>query len=495
MKGFGEKNQSKIKKISQKKTTLNSDQLIKKAFELQSRGRKVEAAKYYKYLIKQGIKDYRVFSNYGIYLNEIGQHKEAELKLKKAIEFNPKYSNAYYNLGCLYIDQGNIVKAETFLRKAIELKSNFALAHYNLGFILKDLGRLKEAELHNLKALEVDPQFTDAYLSLSNMHASYANQKWNNQLFSEHLLKNKSDRELINIFFARSNICHKKGKYVESAENLVKANSLKLKIQKSNAQLLVLKTNQLKVITNNLKNNYHKFSNDPISIFIVGLPRCGSTLIESIISLNNEVKDLGEVNIFEEAFEECRKSKNDLHISESYRNKLKILNNKKTITTNKWLFNYQYAGIIAKTIPNAKIIHCFRNPLDNILSIYRAHFAIGNTFSSSLIDCAKVYLDQKEIMEEYKKEFRKQIYNLNYDDLVTNPSEEIKSLISWLGWDWNKVYLSPHLNNRKVLTRSNVEVRSPINSKSVGGWKNYKQMLKPAIEIIVQNIEYKDLKH
>ena len=115
MKGFGKKNQSKIKKISQNKQTVNSDQLIKKAFELQSRGRKVEAAKYYLYLIKQKIKDYRVFSNYGIYLKEIGQHKEAELKLKKAIEFNPKYANAYYNLGCLYIDQGNLIKAEIFL--------------------------------------------------------------------------------------------------------------------------------------------------------------------------------------------------------------------------------------------------------------------------------------------------------------------------------------------------------------------------------------------
>ncbi len=495
MKGFGEKNQSKINKISQNKQTVSSDQLIKKAFELQSQGRKSEAAKYYVYLIKQGIKDCRVFSNYGIYLDEIGRHKEAELKLKKAIEFQPKYANAYFNLGCIYINQGNLIRAEIFLRKAIELKSDFALAHYNLGFILKDLGRLKEAELYNRKAIEVDPQLTDAYLSLSTIDTSDTNQKWKNQLFSKRLLKNKNNRELVNIFFARSNIYHKKGKFAESAENLVMANSLKLKMHKSNSKLLFLKTNQLKTITKNLKNNYQECSKNPISIFIVGLPRCGSTLIESIISLNNEVKDLGEVNIFEEAFEECRKSKHDLDISESYRNKIKNANNQTAITTNKWLFNYQYAGIISKTIPNAKIIHCYRNPLDNILSIYRAHFAVGNTFSSSLIDCAKVYFDQEEIMENYKTQFRKQIYDLNYDNLVTNPSREIKSLILWLGWDWDKKYLSPHLNKRKVLTRSNVEVRSPINSKSVGGWKNYNEMLKPAIKIITQKDKYKDLKY
>ena len=174
--------------------------------------------------------------------------------------------------------------------------------------------------------------------------------------------------------------------------------------------------------------------------------------------------------------------------------KLKIIKNKKS-TTNKWLFNYQYAGIIAKTIPNAKIIHCYRNPLDNILSIYRAHFATGNNFSSSLVDSAAVYSDQEEIMKIYKKEFKNHIYDLNYDKLVTDPSEEIKSLIRWLGWKWDDLYLSPHLNERKISTRSNVQVRSPINTKSIGGWKNYKEMLRPAMEIITQKDKYKSLKY
>ena len=98
-------------------------------------------------------------------------------------------------------------------------------------------------------------------------------------------------------------------------------------------------------------------------------------------------------------------------------------------------------------------------------------------------------------MKIYKKEFKDQIYELNYDELVTHPKEEIKSLISWLGWRWNDLYLSPHLNNRKVSTRSNVQVRSPINTKSLGGWKNYKEMLRPAMEIITQKDTYKDLKY
>ena len=166
---------------------------------------------------------------------------------------------------------------------------------------------------------------------------------------------------------------------------------------------------------------------------------------------------------------------------------------KSNITTNKWLYNYQYAGIISSQIPNSKIIHCFRNPLDNILSIYRTNFAKDNEYSCSLVDCAMIYLDQKRIMNKYKKRFPENIFELNYDLLVQNPDEVIRSLIKWLGWKGNNSYLKPHLNQRSVFTASDVQIRSKIHTKSIEGWKNYKEMLKPAIEIITKEDEYKNL--
>ena len=96
-------------------------------------------------------------------------------------------------------------------------------------------------------------------------------------------------------------------------------------------------------------------------------------------------------------------------------------------------------------------------------------------------------------MSEYKNRFRSKIYDLNYNSLVNNPKKEIKSLLSWLDLEWNDKYLSPHLNTRSVSTASNVQVRSPINSKSIGGWKNYKDMLQPAIEILTQTEKYQNL--
>ena len=96
-------------------------------------------------------------------------------------------------------------------------------------------------------------------------------------------------------------------------------------------------------------------------------------------------------------------------------------------------------------------------------------------------------------MSKYKERFRSKIYDIDYDSLVNNPNKEIKSLTSWLGWQWDDSYLTPHLNVRPVCTASSVQVRSPINSNSSGGWKNYEEMLKPSIEILTKTDKYRNL--
>ncbi len=374
----------------------------------------------------------------------------------------------------------------------ISLNPNYAEAHFNLGIILKDLGNLQEAELSTRKAIEINPDFAMAYFYLSTLQYSNKNIIWKEQLFSDSILKNKSQQDLVNIYFARANILHKEKKYEDSSKFLTLANQLNLNLNPSKAYSLINQSKVLLIECDKQEINKKENRNSSDSIFIVGMPRSGSTLLESILSMRNDVYDLGEINILEELFIECKKSKQDTNLGKLYEGKI---NNKTdfSLTTNKWLYNYQYAGIIARHIPNAKIIHCFRHPLDNILSIYRTHFSKGNEYSSSLVDCAKVYLDQEAIMTEYKKRFRSKIYDINYDLLVSNPNQQIQSLLSWLGWEWSDSYLEPHLNPRSVSTASSVQVRSPINSKSIGGWKNYANMLKPAIEILTQTDRYKDI--
>ena len=435
------------------------EQLINKAIQFHIKGNIKEALRNYKYFIDKGFKDPRVFSNYGVILKDLGNLKEAEISYRKAIEQNP----------------------------------NYAEAHSNLGSILSDLGNLKEAEISYLKAIELNPDLAKAYFSLSTLQHFNESKLWKNQLFSRRILNNKSQKDQINIYFARANICHKEKNYKDSAKYLKLANNLNIILNPSKADTLINKAKILLIESNKKEINKQEDAQSPESIFIVGMPRSGSTLLESILSMNNDVDDLGEIKILEESFLDNKEVGQVLTLAERYWKKIKDLKKKANQTTNKNLYNYQYAGIISSQIPNAKIIHCYRHPLDNILSIYRTHFAGGHEYSSSLVDCARVYLNQDNIMTEYKNRFRSKIYDLNYDSLVRNPNQEIKDVISWLGWEWNEEYLSPHLNPRSVSTASHIQIRSPINSQSIGGWKNYKDILKPAIKILTQTDKYQDI--
>ena len=527
MSGFGETKKSKKRKISHLRHKYDENEILKKAINFHYEGNILQASQLYKFLIDQGCQNSTIFSNYGLILINNGKIKDAEFFIRKAIELNPKDSTAHYNLGGILKNQRKIKDAEFFIRKAIELnpkdstahynlaiilkdlgkleeselsyrkaikiKPNYAEAHYNLGNLLSSLGKLEESELSYRKVIEINPNYIKAYYSLSLFQNSDENKIWKKQLFSKSILNQKSKEDQIDIYFARANILHKEKKYEESSKFIKLGNQLNLIIHPSNSDVLINKSKALYIETIKQEINQKRDTNTQESIFIVGMPRSGSTLLESILSMNSDVYDLGESEILEESFQDSKKSNQSLNLAERYWEKIKVHRKQINKTTNKNLYNYSFAGIIATQIPNAKIIHCFRNPLDNILSIFRAHFARGIEYSSSLADSAKVYLNQETIMTEYKNKFRTKIYDLNYDSLVTDPNKEIRSLISWIGWKWEDIYLSPHLNSRSVLTRSNVQVRYPINSKSVGNWKNYKELLQPAIEIINQNKKYKNL--
>ncbi|WP_269603480.1 tetratricopeptide repeat protein [Prochlorococcus marinus] len=143
--------------------------IMSKAFKFHSQGNIPEAAKYYLYFINQGFKDHRVFTNYGIILNDLGKLKEAELLYRKAIEIQPNFADVHLNLGNILKDLGNLQEAEISQRKALEINPDFAEAHSNLGNILKDLGKLQEAEISTRKALEINPDFAEAHSNLGNI--------------------------------------------------------------------------------------------------------------------------------------------------------------------------------------------------------------------------------------------------------------------------------------------------------------------------------------
>ena len=494
MKGFGDEKKSKKKILNQFQIKQYQNQLMLKAFKYHSEGNISEAKKYYKYLIKEGFKDERVFNNYGMILLNSGDLRQAKIFISKVIELNPNDSVAYSNLGGISKELGELKDAELLLRKTIELNPNFANAYLSLGRILYDLGKLKESELIILKAIELNPDFAGAYYSLSNIGELTNQKKWIDYLFTEDILERQDDFNKIDIYFARANILERQSNYIQSANMLRKANDLNRELYGSNYTKIKNRMKNYYQIWRGIKAKKEMQENQLTSIFIVGLPRSGKTITESILACNKSVLQCGEDKALSIAVDKYLNPKENQNNQDLYQ--IYLANITKEISGKSFICstmpnNFIYTGLIANQIPNSKIVYCYRNPLDNIKDIYCAHFGKKFTFTTSLVESANILLSINELMEEYRMIFNSKIFFLNYDKLVVNPEKEIKSLISWLGWEYEQKYLHPKLDPTTYI-RSDKK-NSLLNKKYQNIWKHYQDLLKPAIEVLEESGKYQHL--
>ena len=382
----------------------------------------------------------------------LGDHESADQYFLESLKLEPINTDTLYSYSTFLLSLGNTNKSKELLIEIINIDRNYSIAYFSLSRILK----LKD-NYYAKKILNFDIEiFNDNY--------------------------NK-----YNLLFAKSNIYHRQSEFEKSKEYLIKANNLKLIDKPDNSDKLI---NLSKLLSESKleKSSYFVCNNntETQNIFIVGLPRSGSTLVESILGMNENVFNLGENSIFYNSYNES-KINNLKDLSRLYSSKVSLISNRK-IATNKTLINYIYTPFILDNICNSKVVFTYRNPLDNILSLYRSKFTgKGNEYSSCIISSAKVLLNHVILMYKYKEIFKNNLYFLNYDLLVNKPNEQIEKLIKWFNWDWDDKYLSPELSKQAFYTASIVQVRSPINNKSVNGWKNYESLLKPAMDFIYEN--------
>tara|TARA_B100000886_G_scaffold339475_1_gene305055 strand:+ start:130 stop:1971 length:1842 start_codon:yes stop_codon:yes gene_type:complete len=409
------------------------------------------------------------------------EFKEAEKILLRLIKKYERLELAYLNLSILYRDKNQLSKSIKILKQGIDLSPNFMPFYTNLACFYRNSGQLKLAIETNLLIISKNKFDFNSFYELSGI---YDFKNHNNELtfLLNTNLDDLNSNSKIYAAFAISNILHKQRKFKESSKYLKVANDESLKYKKSDLSLKIKQTELYRSFK--VKNSEKKYSKDSCNyVFIVGMPRSGSTLLENILSLNSKVIDMGEVNFLEESIKQIKdhKSVYDLY-------KKKVIDQFKTslIYTDKNLFNYMYCPIISNYFPNAKIINCMRNPLDNILSIYRANF-LNQSFSFSLPDISNLYINYFETMEDYKFKYSESIYNHSYEELIKNPKDVIPEIINWLNWDWDDKYLSPHENKRNVFTASSAQIRKKFYSSSIGIWKEYKELLDPVIEIIKTN--------
>ena len=409
------------------------------------------------------------------------KYEEAEYTLLDLIRKYRKLELAYLNLSILYRDKNQLNKSIKILKKGICLSPNYMPFYTNLATFYENSGQLKLAIETNLFIISKNKFDFNSFYALSGIYDFKNHQNELNFLFNTKI-ENLNPSSKIYAAFAISNLLHKQRKFKESAKYLKVGNDESLKYRKSDLSLKIKHTEFYRSIK--FKDSKKKYLNNSCKyVFIVGMPRSGSTLLENILSLNPNVIDMGEINFLGESLKE---TKNIENVYDLYQKKVSNQYKSSSIYTDKNLFNYIYCPIISNFFPEAKIINCIRNPLDNILSIYRANF-INQSFSFSLPDIANLYIHYFETMEDYKIKYGENIYDYYYEDLIDNPNEIIPEIINWLGWDWHEKYLSPHKNKRNVFTASSAQIREKFYSSSIGIWREYKELLEPAIEIIKKN--------
>ena len=401
-------------------------------------------------------------------------YKKAENTLLKLKFLFKNQQILFLNLSNIYFHSKKLNKGILILKEGLKIFTDSIPLKSNLALMYRNSGYLDLAVKTHLEIISKDKYNFNSYFELTTFY-DFANHKDQLKVLLNMDVKNLTSIAKIYISYSKFNIYHYKKDYKKSSFFLKLANEEKLKLQPSDL------TQKLKTGDHyrNLKLNKIIYSNKKIDnnryLFIVGMPRCGSTLLESILSINSEVNDMGEVFFLEESLKQAE----DLsEVREIYKEKVSNISPFNKIHTDKNLFNFLYCPIIYNYFPNAKIIHCIRNPFDNVLSIYKTNF-LNQSFSSSLEDIAHLYLYHLKLMDEYKAKYGSTIYSYDHDQVVQNPEENIHKLIDWLNWEWDHKYLSPQDNKRSVFTASSAQVRKKINSKSLGSWKKYKSLLEP----------------
>ena len=444
--------------------------------------------------------------NFGMIYNNIGlllykqktddNIKKAENYFKKAISLDKKISEPHNNLGHLYDYLDKVEDAIDCYKKAIDINPKFSYAHHNLGLAYVSIGKFNEAKKHLKESIKLNPNFIITHRSLSRITKYTENDEHFMELKKIYSNTNIDDKEKrIELGFALGKAYEDIKNFDKSFAHYKEANSLHRKKIDFSLKLEKEKFEEIKSTYN--KKLFDKYKNsgstDSSPIFIIGMPRSGTTLIEQILSSHSKVfgadelefipnligKNFGDKNLrlFFEGIVNYDKD-NFKKIGEEYIAKMKAISNNSKRATDKLPINFLYIGFIKLILPKSKIVHCYRNPKDNCLSVFKNYFSgMKIKFAYDMSEVVEYYNLYNDLMKYWNNLLPDFIYNIKYESLISNTKTVIQNLLENCDLDWTNDCLNFHNNKRRIKTSSDAQARNKIYSNSIDSWKNYEKYL------------------
>ena len=422
---------------------------------------------------------------------DLKQHENAISNYQKAIKINYNLASAHNNLGLVFRNVNDFKNAVSCYEKAIVIKRDHVNAHHNLALVLKDLGRFESAIQSHENGIKYEPENLTHYFYLSNLKNDILNSDLKNKI-EKIIAKNNSTK--INIAYGNfllSKYEQKAKNYEKELNYLIKGHNSFFESQKTRFEQLVKYTfrDTLQIAEDVKVEKLIKKDQKQIKpIFIIGVPRCGSTLVEKIIGSGKKFLPMGEETSILEEFVTAKilkKQSLNLGNAENIRDELLDIYFKRGLSlekndytfTDKSLNNFFYLKLIKELFPDAKIINCQRDVLHSIMSIFQNNLT-ELAWAHDLNNIFKYFNNYFQTIKNYNSIDAHFIYNLQFEKLINNPEVESKKLMNFCKLPWDEKCLKFY--NRKDLvskTASNIQIRKPIYKHPADKYLPYKKLL------------------
>jgi tetratricopeptide (TPR) repeat protein len=431
--------------------------------------------------------------------------EETAAAVERAIALNPNNHDAVNLMGRVAFDRGDMQAAIAHYRRALRLKPDLADAHNNLGNVFKTLGQLDKAEAAYVEALRLDPSIPGVYVNLAERRTFRPNDPFLAAM--ENLAANSaglSKTERLQLDFGLGKAYADLKEYGRSFAHFASGNAAKRATLSYDEQAALAVFDRIEAIFTPELFAAKPGSGDPSSmpIFIIGMPRSGTTLIEQIIASHPLVHGAGELKNLNDVVRSVRgRDGNTIpypefvpaanaaalkKIGAGYVASLgQFLTGGHERITDKMPSNYYFAGLIHLALPNAVIIHTVRDPVDTCVSCFSKLFAAEQKHTYDLGELGRYHKRYRRLMDHWHRVLPAgRILDVSYEDVVADLEGQARRIIAHCGLKWDQRCLSFHETERPIRTASAAQVRQPIYQTAIGRWRVYEQHLGPLLSAL-----------